>query len=189
MKRRVSPFVAVTLLALTFSSCTCSSSTPEAPPPPVARSGSGFGMLKPTERSVPDVAKGVVTPKPVEARPAPTLPTAAMKAELPEDFPSDIPVFKDAKVAAVQQLANNARNVVFTVDDAEAAKVFDFYKGDMGHSGWKTEQEYQGGEQSFLSFKKDKMVTNVSITKDPKTGKRVIAVMYYKEEPLPFPEF
>ena len=84
MKRRVSPFVAVTLLALTFSSCTCSSSTPEAPPP-VARSGPGFGMLKPTERSVPDVAQGVVTPKPVEARPAPTLPTAAMKAELPDD--------------------------------------------------------------------------------------------------------
>ncbi len=188
MNRRVSPFVVATLLALTFSSCTCSSSTPEAPPTAAPRPG-GFGMLKPGERSAPEIAHNDVTPKPVEARPAPTLPTAALEAKLPEDFPSDIPVFKDAKVAAVQQLANNARNVVFTVDDAEAAKVFDFYKGDMGHSGWKTEQEYQGGAQSFLSFKKDKMVTNVSISKDPKTGKQVIAVMYYKEEPLPFPEF
>ncbi|HSP98438.1 MAG TPA: hypothetical protein VL049_14520 [Candidatus Dormibacteraeota bacterium] len=185
----MSPFVVAILLALTFSSCTCSSSTPEAPPTPQPRSGGFGGMLKPTERSVPEVAKGEVTPEPVETRQAPTLPAAPSEAKLPEDFPSDVPVFEGAKVAGVQQLANNARNVIFTVDDAEAPKVFDFYKGDMEHSGWKTEQEFRGGDQSFLSFKKDKMITNVSISKDPKSGKRVIAVMYYKEEPLPFPEF
>lgn len=189
MKRRLSPFVAVTVLALTFSSCTCSSSTPEAPPTPQPRAGGFGGMLKPTERSLPESAKGAVTPKPVEARQAPTLPAAPSEAKLPDDFPSDVPVYEGATVAGVQQLANNAHNVIFTLDEAEAPKVFEFYKGDMGKSGWKTEQEYQGGDQSFLSFKKEGMITNVSITKDPKTGKRVIAVMYYKEEPLPFPEF
>lgn len=188
MNRRVSPFVVATLLALTFSSCTCSSSTPEAPPPQ-PRSGSFGGMLKATERSVPEAAKGEVTAKPVEARTPPTLPTQPSQTSLPEDFPSDVPVFEGAKVAGVQNLPNNAHNVIFMVDDAEAPKVFNFYKGDMEHSGWKTEQEFQGGDQSFLSFKKDKTVTNVSISKDPKSGKRVIAVMYYKEEPLPFPEF
>ena len=190
MKRHLSPFVVATVLALTFSSCTCSSTTPEAPPTPQARTPKSFGgMLRPTERGVPEVAKGVVTPAPVEARPAPTLPTAPMEAKLPEDFPSDVPVFEGAKVAGVQQLANNAHNVIFTVDSAEAPKVFSFYKDDMTNKGWKSTQEYQGGDQSFLSFQKDKMITNVSISKDPKTGKRVIAVMYYKEEPLPFPEF
>ena len=45
-------------------------------------------------------------------------------------------------------------------------------------------------EQSFLSFKKGNTVTNMSVSKDPKTGKPKIAVvMYYDEEPLPFPEF
>ena len=186
--KRLSPFLAVAALTLTFSSCTCSSTTPEAPPPPQARPG-GFGMLKPTERQAPDIPRGVVTPKEVEAREAPTLPTAAVEAKLPDDFPTDIPVFDGAKVAAVQKLANNANNVIFTADDADAPKVFDFYKKDMEHEGWKTEQEFQGPENSFLSFKKDGMITNVSVTKDPKSGKRVIAVMYYKEEPLPFPEF
>jgi hypothetical protein len=189
--KRLSPFVIATAVALTFSSCTCSSSTPDAPPPaPQSRPGGGFGgMLKPTERSVPDAVTGVATPDDVHARPAPTLPTVASEAKLPEDFPSDVPVFEGAKVAQVQQLANNARNVIFTLDEAEASKVFEFYKNDMGHSGWKTEQEFTGGDQSFLSFTKDKTVTNVSISKDPKSGKRVIAVMYYKQEPLPFPEF
>jgi hypothetical protein len=186
--KRVSAFVAVAAVALAFSSCTCSSTTPEAPPTPQPRAG-GFGMLKPTERQAPDIAKGVVTPKAVEAREAPTVPTGPVEAKLPEDFPTDIPVFDGAKVAAVQKLANDANNVIFTVDDVDAPKVFDFYKSDMEHGGWKTEQEYQGNNQSFLSFKKDGMITNVSVTKDPKSGKRVIAVMYYKEEPLPFPEF
>ncbi|MBX3023307.1 hypothetical protein KF840_00180 [bacterium] len=186
---RLSPFVAAAVLALTFSSCTCSSSTPEAPPTPQPRTPSKFGMLKSNERSAPDIARGEVTPDAVEARPAPTLPTAPVEAKLPEDFPSDVPVFDGAKVAQVQQLANSAHNVIFMVDSAEAPKVFNFYKDDMEHGGWKTTQEYQGGEQSFLSFQKNGMITNVSITKDPKSGKRVIAVMYYKEEPLPFPEF
>ena len=29
----------------------------------------------------------------------------------------------------------------------------------------------------------------MTIAKDPRTGKQLIAIMYYKEEPLPFPEF
>lgn len=186
---RLSPFVVASVLALTFSSCTCSSTTPEAPPAPQPRPG-GFGMLRtPVARSVPDAGSGVVTPKEVEARTAPTVPTAPLEAKLPDDFPSDVPVFEGAKVAQVQQLANNAHNVIFTVDDAEAPKVFDFYKNDMEHGGWKTEQEFSGNDQSFLSFKKGKTITNVSISKDPNSGKRVIAVMYYEEEPLPFPEF
>jgi hypothetical protein len=187
---RLSPFVIASALALTFSSCTCSSTAPEAPPTPQARAGGFGGMLRtPNERALPDVAKGVATPSSVEARPAPTLPTAPAEAKLPDDFPSDVPVFEGAKVAQVQQLANNAHNVIFTVEDAEAPKVYEFYKNDMEHSGWKTEQQFTGNDQSFLSFKKDKTVTNVSISKDPKSGKRVIAVMYYQEEPLPFPEF
>jgi hypothetical protein len=29
----------------------------------------------------------------------------------------------------------------------------------------------------------------VTIVKDPNSGRRVVAVMYYEEEELPFPEF
>jgi hypothetical protein len=188
--KRLTPFVIAAALAMSFSSCTCSSTIPAPVPTPQPRAGGFGGMLRtPVERAAPEARSDVVTPKAVEARPAPTLPTASAEAKLPEDFPSDVPVFEGAKVAQVQQLANNAHNVIFTVDDAEAPKVFDFYKNDMEHGGWKTTQEFTGKDQSFLSFQKGKTITNVSISTDPKSGKRVIAVMYYEEEPLPFPEF
>ena len=67
--------------------------------------------------------------------------------------------------------------------------MFDFYKDDMKHGGWKNEQETQNKDHSFLSFKKGDMVTNVIIGRDPKSGQQVVSVMYYREKPLPFKEF
>jgi hypothetical protein len=187
--RTVSPFVAALMLAMTFSSCTCSSSTPEVPPaaPRTATSHrEGFGKLTLKERPAPDVPRGAVTPDDVEARPAPTLP-AALAGELPQDFPSDVPVYEGAKVAHVQGMPHDGRNVIFMLDEGtDPAKVFDFYKDDMEHSGWKTEQETQG---KFLSFKKGEMVTNVIIGHDPESGQPMMSVMYYGEKPLPFKEF
>jgi hypothetical protein len=136
-----------------------------------------------------EVVKRLARITPIE----PTVPEAEETppkddAGLPEDFPVDIPLFEDAETFAVQNLAQGAKNVLFYVD-AEAPKVFDFYKENMGHEGWKPTQEYQQQYQSFLSFKKDKMITNLTISKDPKTGRQVVAIMYYEEEDLPFPEF
>lgn len=189
--RRVTPFALIALCVLPFSSCTCSSSTPEMPPAKPTRA-SGFGGLKPTMRSLPEAperVEGVITPAAVETKAPPTvIGTPANEARIPDDFPSDIPVYAGANVMAAQVMANKATNVIFGVD-AERPEVFNFYKNTMTGNGWKTTQQYEGNDQSFLTFEKDGVTTNVSITKDPKTGKKVIAVMYYKEEPLPFAEF
>jgi hypothetical protein len=189
MNRRVSPFVAVAVLLLTFSSCTCSSTTPEAPPTPAARPP-GFGMLKPTGRAAPEVVSGEVTPQAVEARPAPTPPGTPAAVTLPETFPADVPVFEGAKLTGSSPVPSNGNNVIFTADPSAATpKVFEFYKDELTRKGWKGTQEYQGKDQSFLTFEKDNTITNISITTDPTTGKRVIAVMYYEQKPLPFDEF
>ena len=189
MTRSLSPLLAVSLLMISFSSCTCSSSTPEAPPAPKPRPQTGFGALKATARPAPQVASGEITPAPVEARTPPEVPTAQSQTELPESFPKDVPVFEGATVAGVQRVPGDGNNVIFTVDSAEASKVFSFYKDDLTNKGWKTTQEYESKDQSFLTFEKDNVLTNVSITIDPKSGKRVIAVMYYEQKPLAFPEF
>ena len=191
MNRRVSPFVVVAALMMTFSSCTCSSTTPEAPPTPAARTPGGFGMLKPTERAAPEVPRGEVASDKIEAREAPTLPPATpAEVTLPDSFPADVPMYEGAELAGTGNLPNNGNNVVFTADPKdEAPKVFTFYKDALTKKGWKGTQEYQGKDQSFLTFEKDNVVTNISISTDPKTGKRVIAVMYYEQKPLPFAEF
>jgi hypothetical protein len=184
---RIFPWIVIGSLA--FGSCTCQR---DVPGPPKASEPAAGGFQTSFATRAPRKAKVVerlarITPM------QPTIPEAertppAADAGLPEDFPSDIPLFEGAETFAVQNLAQGAKNVLFYVDD-DAPKVLDFYKENMDHEGWKATQEYQQKYQSFLSFKKDKMVTNMTISKDPKTGRQVVAIMYYEEEELPFPEF
>ncbi|MGD9763026.1 MAG: hypothetical protein AB7V27_04850 [Candidatus Binatia bacterium] len=185
MRRRI-PLALVALLLLPFGSCTCRGHAPEVPPTPASRKA-GWS-IKPTPRAAPDRAEGETAHREAEAREAPTAIGTPNQSEIPVDFPEDIPVPEGSEVTAVQQLANGAHNVIFATED-ETPKLFDLYKGNMSGKEWDVTQEYQGKEQSFLSFRKGDTITNVSITKDPKTGKKVVAVMYYEEEPLPFPEF
>jgi hypothetical protein len=126
------------------------------------------------------------------ARPT-ALPTGGRQAAqedavIPDDFPTDVPVFKGAEVFGVQNLAAGAKNVLFHTD-GDVPEVFKFYKDSMSGDGWDVKQEYEQGSQSFLSFEKDNMITNMTVARDPQTGKQVIAVMYYKQQPLPFEEF
>jgi len=188
MPRRIAPFVLIAFATLPFSSCTCGSNSEPAPPKLATRAPGGFGSV--TSRRPPDAPdSGLITPQAVETQPMPTISiTPVSQSQIPDSFPKDVPIFDGAEVKTVQEMANKSNNVVFEVD-ADRAQVFKFYKDSMKKNGWKSEQEYDGKEQSFLSFKKDKTVTNVSVSTDPKTGKKFIAVMYYNEEPLPFPEF
>jgi len=178
-------------LGMSMGSCTCHRDLPE--PTQVEKRAPGLQASLPTRKGPqrPDTDKMVARATP--EKPQPTLPTpggtpTAGVAELPTDFPEDIPLFKDSKPLAVQELAGNAHNVIFQVD-AEAPEVFTYYKSNMKGEGWDVKQEYEQKGQSFLSFQKGDMITNMTIAKDPRTGKQLIAIMYYKEEPLPFPEF
>lgn len=188
MTRMWMPLAIVALGVLPFGSCTCNRETPEPPGRVAVRSPGGFGaMVTPRKPLVP--SEGEITPRAPEPAAAPTLPAATPGVvNLPEDFPPDVPVFEGSELMAVQKLANNARSVIFNVQ-AEAPQVFTFYKDSMKGKGWDVTQEYEAKEQSFLSFQKGKTITNLSVTKDPKSGKRIIAIMYYEQEDLPFPEF
>ena len=170
---------------VSFSSCTCHDETPEQPAKLAQRP---MAFMTPRKPKVPEARS---TPRGTSATP-PSVPSAKAtpdQTSLPENFPEGIPLPYGGKVMAVQNLANDARNVVFS-SDGDTPDLFNLYKNTMSGSGWgKPTQEYQGKDQSFLSFKRGNTITNVSVSKDPKTGKRIVAVMYYDEKPLPFPEF
>lgn len=188
MHRRCARLALVALLALPFNSCTCGSHAPEPPPTPTARKAGGWSV-KATPRAAQEQTKGELVRPGAEAREAPTVSgTPSGPADLPANFPADVPLPEGSEIKAVQEMPNGAHNVVFATDD-ETPKLFSLYKDNMSGKGWKVEQEYGGNERSFLSFKKGDTITNVIITKDPTTGKKVVAVMYYEEERLPFPEF
>jgi hypothetical protein len=179
---------AVAISLLSFSSCTCSSQAPE--PPKVAERSGGFGAIV-TPRKLPDRSEGKVAPREVPTPEEKGVPTEAPKlpqTTLPDNFPEDVPIPDGSEVMAVQRLANDARNVVFATE-GESPELFKLYKDKMEEQWGTPTQQAEGQDQSFLSFQKNSTIINISISKDPRTGRRVVAVMYYEEKPLPFPEF
>ncbi len=186
MSRRFRYLIVVVLGCLPFTSCTCQRNLPE-PPMKTAERSNGFGAALPTAKRAPVRAVPRMTSMKPTLPAVVATPTAGV-AEIPADFPADVPVFHNAEVFAVQQLAQNAHNVLFHAD-AETPEIFNYYHDTMKSKGWDVAQQYQSKGQSFLSFRKGQTVTNMTVTTDPRTGKRIIAIMYYEEQKLPFPEF
>jgi hypothetical protein len=189
MVRWLPRLILVVIASLAFGSCgscTCGKKVEEAPrifPTPHA------GLAMPTLRQAPTEVKEEPSQTPtVEAPKASESPTALPVANLPADFPQDVPLFAGSQPTNVQQLAGNAKNVLFQVD-AERPEIFQHYREQMQSKGWKLTQEYDARYQSFLAFKKGDTLTQMTISTDPRTGKRVVAIMYQKEDKLPFPEF
>lgn len=165
------------LLAMVVSSCTCGS---EAPPPPTPVPTHAPAVQAPGTKPT---ATRPAAPSPTGAAAAAASPTTAADLQLPSNFPKDITVMEGSTLAGVQKLGGGAQNVLFTTD-VETNKAFDYYKDDLKQKGHEITQQYQTGEQSFLSFKKGNQVTNVVIAKDPRDPKKkIVAIMYYDEQP------
>jgi len=190
MSATVRYLVLVGSIMLALGSCTCHRDVPEKEAAFEHRKGFSAALptvRRPEARPTQELRLSQITPViPTVSLPAGT-PTPAQLA-LPEDFPEDVPVYKDSELFGVQQVGQDGHTVLFRVD-AEASEVFNYYHENMATKGWKVSQEYQTPHQSFLSFQKGKTVTNMTVAKDPKTGKQVVAIMYYEEKDLPFPEF
>lgn len=187
---RWSGALAIAILAsVPFSSCTCQRDLPEVPTKTAKNTRDAWSGL-PTARPVKplDGRGNLPTAAPREAAKPTALPTPAEKVELPQDFPSGVPIVDGAELFGVQTVGRGGKNVLFHTDE-QVAQVFDFYKTSMRGEGWDVKQEFQQNYQSFLSFQKDNTITNMTVVEDPATGKRIIAVMYYQQEELPFPEF
>lgn len=178
----------VLLGATIFSSCTCHKDVSQGPTFEEVRP-SGFHAAGPkitpqVKVEAPTQALPTHAPAQVAQGSTPTPP-----ADVPSDFPKDVPIFKDAELSRVQDLANNAHNVLFNTA-APVAEVFSFYESKMTREGWKVSEQFQRPGHAFLKFEKGNMVANVTVAQDVNNpGKQVIAIMYEEQQPLPFDEF
>jgi hypothetical protein len=170
-------FVAILCVGMSISSCKCSGTQPG---PPVEEKPKADIQAKP-----PAVATAPTTP----TKAPPTAPQAAERPPLPDDFPGDIPTFEGATVERVQPLANDAKNVIF-VSDKGVAEITTFYRKKLENTGWKMTQDSERPNHAFIAFKKGEMIANIQVVEDSRyPGKRLIAIMYEKEAPVPFDEF
>src|SRR5574341_1074274 len=179
---------AIVMGATVFSSCTCHKQVSESAPsaafkePPSGFHASGTSLTPKPRAEAPKP-----TEAPTEAIIAEVLPTPP--ADVPADFPRDVPIFKDASLAGVQDLANDAHNVIFTTPSS-VTDVYGFYEQRMTKAGWVLTQQFHRPQHAFLSFKKGNTIANMTIAEDAQNpGKQIIAIMYEEQKPLDFDEF
>lgn len=176
------------LCAALFSSCTCHKQVSE-PEASKFEAPSGFhasGIKITPMRRVEAPAVTPVVPKTPEvvAQAQRTPPS-----EVPPDFPPDMPIYKDASISEIQDLANQAHNVVFKSADS-VPDIYNFYYRQLSSKGWQVTQQVQREKHAFISFRKGDMIAHLTIAEDIRNpGKQVIAIMYEQEKPLPFEEF
>jgi hypothetical protein len=178
----------VLFAGMQVSSCTCHRQvdSPELREPP-----SGFQRSEKRPEKRPGVAQAPTATPPAQAQEevaqADATPTAAV--QIPKDFPADVPIFKDAAVTQVQDLANDAHNVIFQTA-APVEDVASFYQDSMAKEGWKVTQQFARSNHAFMTFQKGNMQANVTVAEDVRNpGQQVIAIMYEEIKPLDFDEF
>lgn len=173
--------------AAVFSSCTCHKQVSQ--PPTFHEPPSGFHIAGPKVTPQMRAQAPTVTPArrfgpQVAAGPSPTPPPG-----VPDNWPKDVPIYKDAALSQVQNLANNAHNVIFSTSD-QIANVTRFYQDKMTGAGWKITEQFEHQEHAFYKFEKGQMVANLTVADDAQNpGKKIIAIMYEEQQPLPFDEF
>ncbi len=189
MRYLASTAALVLFTAMAFSSCTCHDQV--EPRPQIDDSASGFNVKVSSTPSAAPRAQ-VASPTAVAAtptaaatvsRPSPTPPD-----RLPTDFPSEVPVIPGSTLAQVQDLANSARNVIFT-SDKPVLELVKTYEDTLGKAGWRITQQFTRDQHAFATYEKGNMSVNVTIVTDADApGQQVIAVMYEEQKPLDFPE-
>lgn len=166
-------------LVVSMSSCEC-----RKEPPPMAVDQA---LQTPNIGSKLGTPSGKVrrTPRPTR----PPEPTATRPSAVPTDFPSEVPIFEGSTLMKADAMANNAHNVIFSVQDS-VANVTTFYRDKLTKEGFEITQEVTRGEHSFATYKKGDLLVNVTIANDARSpGQQIIAIMYETEKPLPFDEF
>lgn len=175
--------VAFLLATMAVSSCECKKDPAPTEDPVFPERKVGFhvdklipspkAQLDPHEREAPEVAAE---------------PTAEIPG-LPDDFPSEVPLFEGSTLSQVQGLANDAKNVVL-VTEAPVSQVYRFYHDEMTGKGWHITQDFERDSHAFTTFKKGDLLMNLTIAEDGNNpGKKIIAIMYEYMQPLPFDEF
>jgi hypothetical protein len=84
--------------------------------------------------------------------------------KLPADYPSDVPVYKDAKITVAQTMTEkNGRHVVMETQDP-ADKVTAFYKSGLETNGWKVDGTVAMGDLNMMTASKGGKQLIVQIT-------------------------
>jgi len=87
----------------------------------------------------------------------------AKSAELPADFPKDVPILKNATVKVVMSQGN--RTIVHLYTTSTVADAAKFYNEAFRGQGWQIEDTTKGNDMSVLSARKGTSLCGVTMSK------------------------
>lgn len=96
--------------------------------------------------------------------------------EIPKSFPSDITVYKGAKVTSSAE-TDEGLSVQLTTNDS-ASTVYDFYRNDLKENGWKETSNSTYGDTSMVSAEKSGKSVLITVSKDTSNDGTVISIVY-----------
>ena len=87
-------------------------------------------------------------------------------SELPDNFPTDVPVYPESSPTA--SLVSGEQDFVVSFETADSpSDVLQYYKTGLGNNGWRIESEADLGAQSALVTTKDQRTTTVLVMAGP----------------------
>jgi hypothetical protein len=84
-------------------------------------------------------------------------------AELPADFPKDVPILKNATIKVVMSQGN--RTTVHLYTTSSVGDAVKFYDDAFRRQGWQIQDETKGNEMSILSARKGTSLCGVTMSK------------------------
>lgn len=91
---------------------------------------------------------------------------AGSYTKLPDNFPNDVYVYKDANVVSAVTAPNGFSILMETKDNKD--KVFNTVKSKFTEGGWKEEMIMVQDENRILTYRKDKRTVNIIVTEEKK---------------------
>lgn len=84
--------------------------------------------------------------------------------KLPDDYPKDVPVYKDAKIVVTQTISEkDGRNLVLESDDSAEA-IANFYKKELAAQAWTIDNTMTTGGMNMMTATKANRQLTVNIT-------------------------
>jgi predicted small lipoprotein YifL len=99
-------------------------------------------------------------------------------AELPEDWPADIPMFPKAKVTSVVEGEGDAEMMMAVCNTGkDVASIKTYYEKQLPENGWSIENKVESGTATaMLMAVKDAMAASISVNKNANAAGSVITV-------------
>jgi len=106
---------------------------------------------------------GKVERAPEKAAKATAAPTGEKSFALPDEFPKDVPILKNATIKVVMSQGN--RTTVHLYTTSSVGDAVKFYDDAFRRQGWQIQDETKGNEMSILSARKGTSLCGVTMSK------------------------